>query len=70
MSHTFTLVFSISELQLPKGLFVQLEFLQWPHPFPRPLPLIPAAFWEDAGVCMFSELSASQQHQRRRSRTC
>lgn len=48
VSHTLSLVFSISELQLPKGLFVQLEFLQWPRPCPRSLPLIPAVCWEDA----------------------
>lgn len=63
VSHTLNLVFSISELQLPKGLFVQVEFLQWPRPCPRSLPLIPAVCWEDAGLCLCSELSASQQHQ-------
>lgn len=63
VSHTLLVVFSISELHLPKGLFIQLEFLQWPHASPSSLPLVPAVFWEDSGVCMFSELS--QQCQQR-----
>lgn len=32
---------------------------------PSSIPPTPAVSWEDAGVCMFSELSASQQHQQR-----